>query len=144
MGLKESLADIMRIQLDFLSKTYPEIKQHQNHILNIIALEDKRYLKTVSKGRELVKRSIKKLRKKNTDEMPFETLKELYESHGIPPETANEIAEKMDFKVNVPDNFYTLVAAEHSEEAQEEKAEIKRENSIKLFTQGTAQKARRR
>ncbi|MEN6552003.1 MAG: alanine--tRNA ligase, partial [Methanobacterium sp.] len=127
LGLKESLADIMRIQLDFLSKTYPEIRQSQDHIINVINLEDKRYDKTVSKGRELVKRSIKKLRKKNKTEMPFETLKELYESHGIPPETTKEISEKMEFEVKVPDNFYTLVAAEHEEEAQEEKAEIELE-----------------
>ena len=59
LGLEESLADIMKIQLDFLSKTYPEIKQHQDHILNIINLEDKRYLKTVSKGRQLVKKDNK-------------------------------------------------------------------------------------
>lgn len=124
LGLEQSLADIMKIQLDFLRKTYPEIKHHQDHILNVINLEDKRYLKTVSKGRELVKRSVKKLKKKNIDGMPFESLKELYESHGMPPETAKEIAEKMDFKVNVPDNFYTLVANEHEQEAQEEKAEI--------------------
>ena len=127
LGLKESLADIMRIQLDFLSKTYPEIRQSQDHIINVINLEDKRYDKTVSKGRELVKRSIKKLRKKNKTEMPFETLKELYESHGIPPETTKDISEKMEFEVKVPDNFYTLVAAEHEEEAQEEKAEIELE-----------------
>ena len=127
LGLKESLADIMKIQLDFLSKTYPEIRQSQDHIINVINLEDKRYDKTVSKGRELVKRSIKKLRKKNKTEMPFETLKELYESHGIPPETTKEISEKMEFGVKVPDNFYTLVAAEHEEEAPEEKAEIELE-----------------
>lgn len=124
LGLKESLADIMKIQLDFLSKTYPEIRQNQDHINSIIELEDKRYDKTVSKGRELVKRSIKKLRKKNKSEISFETLKELYESHGIPPETTKEISEKMDFDVKVPDNFYTLVAAGHEEEVQEEKAEI--------------------
>ncbi|MGB9979098.1 alanine--tRNA ligase [Methanobacterium sp.] len=124
LGLKESLADIMKIQLDFLSKTYPEIRQNQDQILNIIILEDKRYDKTVSKGRELVKRSVKKLRKKDKTEMPFETLKELYESHGIPPETTKEISEKMEFEVKIPDNFYTLVAAGHEEEAQEEKAEI--------------------
>ncbi len=127
LGLKESLADIMKIQLDFLAKTYPEIRQNQDQILNIIILEDKRYDKTVSKGRELVKRSIKKLRKRNETEMPFETLKELYESHGIPPETTKEISEKMKFEVKVPDNFYTLVAAEHEEEAPEEKAEIELE-----------------
>lgn len=124
LGLEESLADIMKIQLDFLSKTYPEIRHHQDHINSIINLEDKRYDKTVSKGRELVKRSIKRLKKKNKDEMPFETLKELYESHGIPPETTEEISRKMEYNINVPDNFYTLVAAEHAEEALEEKTEI--------------------
>ncbi|MGZ7107990.1 MAG: alanine--tRNA ligase [Methanobacterium sp.] len=124
LGLEQSLADIMEIQLNFLSNSYPEIKQNQDHILNIINLEDKRYLKTVSKGRELVKRSVKKLRNKNKNEMPFEIIKELYESHGIPPETTKEIGEKMDFKVDVPDNFYTLVASEHSEEAQEKKEEV--------------------
>ncbi len=124
LGLKESLADIVKIQLDLLSKTYPEIRQHQDHILNIINLEDKRYEKTVSKGRELVKRSIRKLKKKNINEMPFETLKELYESHGIPPETVDEIATEKNFNANVPDNFYTLIANEHEEEAQEEKSEI--------------------
>jgi alanyl-tRNA synthetase len=127
LGLKESLADIMKIQLDFLAKTYPEIRQSQDHILNVINLEDKRYDTTVSKGRELVKRSVKKLRKNKANSMPFETLKELYESHGIPPETTQEISEKMEFEVKVPDNFYTLVAVEHEEEAQEEKAEIELE-----------------
>jgi len=124
LGLKESLADLMKIQLDFLSKTYPEIRKHQDHILNIINLEDKRYEKTVSKGRELVKRSIKKLKKKNINEMPFETLKELYESHGIPPETINEIAAQNNYNANVPDNFYTLVANEHEQEDQEERAKV--------------------
>jgi alanyl-tRNA synthetase len=124
LGLEQSLADIMKIQLDFLSKTYPEIKQHQDHILNIINLEDKRYLKTVSKGRQLVKTTIKQLKKQNKDEIPLETLIKLYDSHGIPPETINEIAAENNFKSEVPDNFYTLVANEHAEEITEEKAEI--------------------
>lgn len=125
LGLSESLADIMKIQLDFLSKTYPEIKQYQDHIINIINLEDKRYDKTVSKGRQLVKKTIKHLKKENKDEIPLETLIMLYDSHGIPPETINEIAAENNFNANVPDNFYTLVANEHSEEVQEEKEEIK-------------------
>lgn len=125
LGLEESLADIMKIQLDFLSKTYPEIRQHQDHIINISNLEDKRYDKTVSKGRQLVKKTIKQLKKQNKDEIPLETLIKLYDSHGIPPETINEIAAENNFNANVPDNFYTLVANEHAEEVQEEKEEIK-------------------
>jgi alanyl-tRNA synthetase len=124
LKLKESLSDIMDIQLDFLSKTYPEIRHSQDHIMNVIDLEESRYHKTIKKGRNLVKKSIKYLKKENKTEMPPDMLIKMYDSHGIPPETIEEIAKASDFKVNVPDNFYTLVAAEHEEEAVEEKPQI--------------------
>ncbi len=121
LELKESLCDIMKIQLDFLSRTYPEIKDQQNHILNVVTLEEKRYGKTVSKGRQLVKKSIKDLKKENKNEIPVEMLIKLYDSHGMPPETIEEIAISEKFKAAVPDNFYTLVAEEHAEEVVEQK-----------------------
>lgn len=124
LNLKESLGDIMKIQLDFLSLTYPEIKDQQKHILNVVNLEEKRYNKTVSKGRQLVKKSIKVLKKKNIEEIPVETLIKLYDSHGMPPETIEEIATSENFKAAVPDNFYSLVAEEHSEEVKETVDEI--------------------
>ena len=73
----------------------------------------------------MLKKTIKQLKKQNKDEIPLETLIKLYDSHGIPPETINEIAAENNFKAEVPDNFYTLVANEHAEEVQEEKEEIK-------------------
>lgn len=124
LDLEESLTDIMRIQLEFLSKTYPEIKQHQHHINSIINLENERYYKTISKGKKLVQKMIKNLKKDKKNEIPLDTLIKLYDSHGIPPETINEISKKNNFNSTIPDNFYTLVAAEHSEEVQEEKPEI--------------------
>jgi alanyl-tRNA synthetase len=124
LNLEESLGNIMKIQLDFLSKTYPEIKEQQNHIINVVNLEEIRYSKTISKGKQLVKKSIKDLKKENKDKMPVEMLIKLYDSHGMPPETIEEIAEAENFKAAVPDNFYTLVAEEHSEESVEEKGEI--------------------
>ncbi len=92
LKLKESLGEIMKIQLEFLSITYPEIKKQQTHILNVVNLEEQRYGKTVSKGRKLVKKSIKDLKKENKDEIPVEMLIKLYDSHGMPPETIEEIA----------------------------------------------------
>ncbi len=121
LELKESLCEIIKIQLDFLSRTYPEIKDQQNHILNVVTLEEKRYGKTISKGRQLVKKSIKDLKKENKDEIPVEMLIKLYDSHGMPPETIEEIAISEKFKAAVPDNFYTLVAEEHAEEVVEQK-----------------------
>lgn len=124
LDLNESLGDIMKIQLDFLSRTYPEIKEQQDHILNVVNLEEKRYNKTVSKGKQLVKKSIKDLKKENIEEIPVETLIKLYDSHGMPPETIEEIAASENFKAAVPDNFYTLVAEEHSEEVKETVDEV--------------------
>jgi len=53
-------------------------------------------------------------------------LTELYDSHGLPPEIVKQAAEKEDLKVEVPDNFYALIAQKHmqvskpAEEAQPE------------------------
>ncbi len=123
LELEESLVDLMKIQLDFLSMTYPEIKDQQTHILNVVNLEEVRYGKTVSKGRQLVKKSIKDLKRENKDEIPVEMLIKLYDSQGMPPETIEEIAESENFKATFPDNFYTLVAEEHAEETFEDKKE---------------------
>lgn len=124
LRLKESLGDIMNIQLNFLSQTYPEIRNHQEHIIRVIELEEKRYHKTIRKGRQMVKKSIKYLKKDKKDKMPLDMLIKLYDSQGLPPDTVEEIARDLDFTVNVPDNFYTLVAAEHSEEVVEDEAAV--------------------
>lgn len=126
LNMKESLADVMEIQLDFLTKFYPEIEQSKEHIMNIISLEEERYQTTVNKGRSIVSRLIKKLKKSNAEEMPLDKLIEVYDAHGIPPETVEEIGKSMDFTVNVPDNFFTLVANEH------EKDKVNKKDSIEM------------
>lgn len=44
--------------------------------------------------------------------MPLDMLIDLYDAHGIPPETVVEMAGD-DFTVIVPDNFFTQVAGAH-------------------------------
>ncbi|WP_296805787.1 alanine--tRNA ligase [uncultured Methanobrevibacter sp.] len=121
LNMKESLADVMAIQLDFLSKFYPEIRDSEDHIMNIITLEEERYAATVKKGKSIVKRSIKRLKKEGKSEMPLEMLIDLYDAHGIPPETVVEMAGN-DFTVNVPDNFFTQVAGAHEKDTSNKKS----------------------
>ncbi|QEF94260.1 alanine--tRNA ligase [Methanothermobacter sp. KEPCO-1] len=118
LGMRESLKDIMNIQVEFLEGHYPEIREHHEHILSIIDLEEHRYAKTVTRGRRIVEKTIKYLRKDNKSEMPLEILIKLYDSHGIPPETIKEIAEESGFSVKIPDNFYTLVAEMNEAETE--------------------------
>ena len=120
LNMKESLSDVMQIQLNFLTKFYPEINQEKDHIMNIINLEEERYTKTIKKGQQIVKRTIKKLKKDNINSMPLETLIDLYDAHGMPPETVQELAPE-DFEVPVPDNFFTQVAAMHETDELKDK-----------------------
>ncbi len=122
LNMKESLAEVMEIQLDFLTKFYPEIEESKDHIMNIISLEEERYQTTIKKGRSIVSRLIKKLKKENIEEMPLDKLIEIYDANGIPPETVEEIGNSMNFTVNVPDNFFTLVANEHEKDDSNKKA----------------------
>ena len=122
--MKESLADVMAIQLDFLSKFYPEIRDSEEHIMNIITLEEERYAATVKKGKSIVKRAIKRLKKEGKSEMPLDMLIDLYDAHGIPPETVVEMAGN-DFTVNVPDNFFTQVAGAHEKDTSNKKSTFK-------------------
>jgi len=128
LEMKESLSYIMKIQLDFLSKFYPEIKDSHDHIMNIINLEEDRYAKTIDKGNRVVKRTVKNLKKQNKDSMPVETLIDLYDAHGMPPETVkeitNEIYSEKDFNVDIPDNFFTLVANQHTGELFSNESEL--------------------
>ena len=124
LNMKESLADVMAIQLDFLSKFYPEIRDSEGHIMNIITLEEERYASTVKKGRNIVKRAIKRLKKEGKKEMPLDMLIDLYDAHGMPPETVVEMAGD-DFTVNVPDNFFTQVAGAHEKDTTNKKSTFK-------------------
>ncbi len=121
LNMHESLEEIMGIQLNFLSKFYPEIRDSEDHIMNIISLEEERYGATIKKGTNVVKRSIKKLKKEGKSEMPLDMLIDLYDAHGIPPESVVEIAGDS-FTVNVPDNFFTLVAGAHEKDTSNKKS----------------------
>lgn len=56
--------------------------------------------------------------------MPLDMLIDLYDAHGIPPETVVEMAGD-DFTVNVPDNFFTQVAGAHEKDTTNKKDTFK-------------------
>ncbi len=134
LNMSESLADVMNIQLDFLKDFYSVISDSQEHIMNIINIEEKRYGATIEKGKKTVKKIIKKLKKEGKNEMPLESLIDLYDAQGMPPETVKELAGD-DFKVDIPDNFFTIVADSHEKEDMKIKEiyELDYPETISLF-----------
>ena len=131
----ERLFDIMGMQVDFWSKDYPHIKTMQNEIMEMLKVETEKFEDTLKRGEGMVKRIAAELKAKRVSRLPEATLSELYDSHGLPPEIVKEAAEAEGVTVEVPENFYALIADRHMQadkpaEEEEEKAEEKLETAV--------------
>ncbi|MDH5374315.1 MAG: alanine--tRNA ligase [Candidatus Bathyarchaeota archaeon] len=113
LGIADKLYDIMNMQIDFWSKDYPHLKEMRNEIMEILSVEKEKFQETIKRGEGLVKRIAGELKTNNIQEIPVETLTELYDSHGLPPEIVKQFAEEERLKAEIPENFYALIAQRH-------------------------------
>jgi alanyl-tRNA synthetase len=122
------LYDIIDMQADYWGKDFPRIKEMQNEIIEMLKVEEEKFVETLKRGEGMVKRIAADLKTKGTGKLPMDTLTELYDSHGLPPEIVKQTAEKEGVEVEVPENFYALIANRHMQapkpvEEEEAKAE---------------------
>ncbi|MDD1667327.1 MAG: alanine--tRNA ligase-related protein, partial [Methanomicrobiales archaeon] len=76
-----------------------------------------RYRQTLERGGRIVQRLATGYRKKG-EAIPLAEVITLYDSHGIPPETVQDLAEKEGVRAEVPDDFYSRIADLHAGEAR--------------------------
>jgi alanyl-tRNA synthetase len=134
----DNLYDIIELQANYWSKDFPQIKAMQSEIVEMLKNEEEKFQDTLKRGEGMVKRIADDLKAKGTGKLPQTTLTELYDSHGLPPEIVKQAAEKEGVQVDVPENFYSLIANRHmnankpteEEEAQAEK--VLKEEAEKL------------
>jgi alanyl-tRNA synthetase len=123
------LYDIMDMQVDYWAKDFPHIKEMQKEILEMLKVEEEKFKETIQRGEGMVKRIATELKAEGTGRISDDTLTELYDSHGLPPEIVKQAAEKEGVQVEVPENFYALIAKRHmqaSKPAEEEEAEAEK------------------
>jgi alanyl-tRNA synthetase len=125
LGIQDRLYDIVDMQVNFWSRDYPHLREMRNEIMEMLRVEEEKFLETIKRGEGLVKRISSELKSKNRVEMPVETLTELYDSHGLPPEIVKQFAENEGLKVDFPENFYALVAQRHMQASKQVEGEVK-------------------
>jgi alanyl-tRNA synthetase len=113
LGIPDKLYDIVDMQIDFWSKDFPRLKEMQKEIIEMLHVEEEKFEDTIKRGEGMVKRISSELKTRKKKEIPIETLTELYDSHGLPPEIVKQVAENEGLKVEIPDNFYALIAQRH-------------------------------
>ena len=104
-----ALSELVELQIKFWGRDFSQLLEHKDYILDAIQYEEQRYRETLERGRATVARLLKRKRI-----LGVEDLVVLYDSHGIPPDMVVEEAGRHGMSVEVPHNFYSIVAARHS------------------------------
>ena len=127
LNMPEKLYDIVDMQVDYWSKDYPHIKAMRSEIMEMLKVEEEKFEDTIKRGEGMVKRITDELKAKRLSKMPDATLSELYDSQGLPPEIVKQTAEGEGVKVEIPENFYALIAKRHMQVTKpaEEESEVK-------------------
>jgi alanyl-tRNA synthetase len=113
--LNIEFADVIQWHIDEFGSWFTELKDIGS-LFEIIKLEEQRYEQSLIKGRALVDRLIK-----SKKAISAANLVELYESHGIPPQTVKEIAESQGSEVSIPEDFSLSVQAKHTSSTEAQK-----------------------
>jgi alanyl-tRNA synthetase len=87
--------------------------RNRDTIREIVRTELEKYRETLERGGRQVERLAAEYADRD-EPIPLEEIIELYDSRGIQPDMVEEIAAEHGATVEIPDNFYSLVAARHS------------------------------
>jgi len=121
LQLDLTLRQLVEQQLDYLGKEFPSLKKRKDQVGEILDIETRRFSDTLSKGEGLIKRILKE--KQTID---AHALIMLYDTHGMPPDVVQNIAQKENVPVTIPPNFDSMIAELHShEKLEEETADVR-------------------
>ncbi|MFW9989024.1 MAG: alanine--tRNA ligase [Candidatus Odinarchaeota archaeon] len=106
------IADVCSWHAKELNGIFPEVSEHLDEIREILNVEKEKYYTTKKKAGKILEKIMKK------GEISAETLIELYDSNGISPDMVKSTAKNYGIKVNIPDDFYSLVVEKHEKTEQ--------------------------
>jgi len=108
VGIDAPLDELVDMQADRLGY------ENRDTIRDVVRTEVEKYRETLDRGTRRVE-SLAEEYAAEGEPIPTDELVELYDSHGIQPDTVEEIAAEYDAEVAVPDDFYSLVAKRHGD-----------------------------
>ncbi len=103
------LEKIITKQIEDLN-AFPKYAERADTLIDIIRNETKKYKDTIDKGRRRVSSLAERYRGKS---FPTAEVIKMYDSYGVPPEIVKAVASEIGAHVELPDDFYSLVAATH-------------------------------
>lgn len=92
-------ASLVETVVDILGETFPEVKKDPQGVVDVINEEEEQFLKTLSRGRNLLNRTIAKLGDSST--LPGDVAWRLYDTYGFPVDLTQLMAEEKSLTVDM-------------------------------------------
>ena len=97
----DELSNIIDISIDSLKELYPELEKNKETIKQIIVVEKDKFIKTLQKGEKEFEKVANRTKNNNKDVIDAQTVFNLYETYGFPPEMTEELAKENGLKVDM-------------------------------------------
>ncbi|MGQ0791341.1 MAG: alanine--tRNA ligase [Nitrosopumilaceae archaeon] len=119
LGLDLDLNEMIDWHIDYLKKTYPELKERKNDVKTIIEVEAKRYEESKIRMQKIADNLKSKKQTPNVDD-----LIRMYESDGITPDYLKEL----EVIPEIPSTFYSRLSDLHQSVTKKEKETLPLQN----------------
>jgi len=119
LGLKLDLNEMIDWHIDYLKKTYPELKEKRDDVKTIIEVEAKRYEESKIRMQKIADNLKSKGQTPNVDD-----LIRMYESDGITPDYLKEL----EVIPEIPSTFYSRLSDLHQSVTKKEKEKLPLQN----------------
>ena len=106
-----TLPNIIDISINSILELYPELEKNRNTIKQIIIEEKDKFMKTLQKGEKEFEKVARRAKENNQTIISAETVFNLYETYGFPPEMTEELAKENDLTVDMKE--YEKLFEEH-------------------------------
>ena len=90
---------LVNVVVELLGDVFPEVTKDPQYIIDVINEEEEQFLKTLSRGRNLLNRTITKLRSSSV--LPGDVAWRLYDTYGFPVDLTQLMTEEKGLKVDM-------------------------------------------
>ena len=96
-------ASLVPVVVQSLGSVFPELNKDPQSVINIINEEETQFLKTLSRGKRLLERTIDKMVAQNQKVLPGDIAWRLYDTYGFPLDLTQLMVEEKGFSVDLND-----------------------------------------
>lgn len=120
LGHPGAFLKLIETQANYWGEFFTHLREMKDEIIEIVSSEVEKFEDTLQKGIAHVSREVETAKTTGEPLTPV-LLAKMYDERGITPDIVKQVAEERGVRVDIPDNFFEIVASRHLAERIEDR-----------------------